>query len=64
MRIDLEPDLSQRLAFAARTLGRSPEDCARSAIQTFVEDCEEAARNRAQLGVAEGWMPPVIDWTD
>jgi predicted transcriptional regulator len=64
MRIELDSDLAGRLALAARTLGRTAEDCARSAIQTFVEDCEEAARNRAQLGVAEGWMPPAIDWTD
>ncbi|ARJ66646.1 hypothetical protein WV31_13680 [Magnetospirillum sp. ME-1] len=50
MRIDLDPDLAQRLYTAARQLGRDPVECARSAILAFVTDCEDAARMRAQLG--------------
>jgi len=64
MRIDLDPELARRLMVAARGLGRDPATCAVSAIVSFVEDCEEAARNRARFGASEGWEPPEIDWTD
>lgn len=64
MRIELDPDLAQRLYVAARRLGRTAEDCARSAVLTFVEDCEQTQRLRAQLGGGdESWVRDP-DWMD
>jgi predicted transcriptional regulator len=48
--IELDMELADRLIRAARQLGKSHKDCAVAAIRTWVEDCEQAARMREQLG--------------
>lgn len=60
MRIDLDPDLAQRLYTAARQLKRDPTDCARAAILAFVRDCEENAQMRAQLAGGTHLRPETL----
>lgn len=55
MKIELDLDLASRLYKVARQLGRDPAECARSAIQSFVADCEEAARLKSHFGGADHW---------
>ncbi|CCG42571.1 hypothetical protein [Magnetospirillum molischianum] len=62
MRIDIPLDLAQRLYIAARALGRKPEECALSAIQTFVTDCEEASALRTQLGGSGDYVVRIQDY--
>jgi hypothetical protein len=62
--ITLPPDLAQRLTLAARRLKRSPEDCALSAIRSFVTDCEDSAAQAAQLGQADGIVRAAEDFWD
>jgi hypothetical protein len=59
MKIDLPPDLAERLFRAARRLGRKPEDCALSAVTAFVTDCEDSFALAAQFG--DGIARPVDD---
>ncbi|CAA7613201.1 hypothetical protein [Magnetospirillum sp. UT-4] len=60
--LTLPRDLDDRLAAAARRLGRSPEDCALSAIRAFVADCEEATRTAQRLGGDPVVRPPEDFW--
>ncbi|MBI2240800.1 MAG: hypothetical protein HYU59_08360 [Magnetospirillum gryphiswaldense] len=55
--IPLDRDLENRLRQVAARLGRSPQDCAASAIRSFVADCEEAFAHGQRLG-GEGVMRP------
>lgn len=55
--IPLDRDLENRLRQVAARLGRAPEDCAASAIRTFVADCEEALASGRRLG-GDGMMRP------
>lgn len=62
LRIDLDGELESRLRTAAARLKRTPDDCVRSAVRAFVEDCEEAARNALQLGMGENFVRNTDDW--
>ncbi len=53
----IDRDLENRLRSVASRLGRSPEDCALSAIKSFVTDCEEALASGQRLG-GDGMMRP------
>lgn len=63
MNIELDLDLSSRLATAARQLGRDPAECARAAILAFITDCEEAQTLRNRLGGGDHWVRDE-DWMD
>ena len=52
--VTIPADLADRLSLAARHQGKRPDEAALIAIRVWVEDCEEAARNRARFGVPEG----------
>lgn len=54
----LDRDLDTRLRAAAARLGRTPEDCAISALRAFVADCEEAAAHARRLSGGETMMRP------
>lgn len=56
--LELDRDLEQRLHLIARRLGRSPADCALSALRSFITDCEEAAERAHQLSGGETMMRP------
>jgi len=61
--ITVDDKLAQRLRRAARDLGKDVQSAALTALVVFVEDCEEAARNRARFGVPEG-QRVMSDFTD
>ena len=50
MRMELDRDLAERLYRVALRLKRTPEDCAKSAIRAFVEDCEDSFAQAARFG--------------
>lgn len=54
--LEMDRDLEQRLFLAARRLGRSPADCALSAIRDFVLDCEQAAEHARRLAGGDAVM--------
>ncbi len=51
--LTIPADLADRLYRAARDQGKRPDEAALVAIRVWVEDCEEAARNRLRFGVPE-----------
>lgn len=57
MHIELDPDLAERLYRVARRLKRTPEDCARSAVRVFVEDCEDSLAQAARFGDGVARIP-------
>ncbi len=61
--ITLPPDLADRLAAAARRLGRASEECALAAIRTFVQDCEESAAQAQRLN-PDGVIRPAEGFWD
>jgi predicted transcriptional regulator len=61
--ITVDDKLAERLRRAARDLGKDAQSVALTAIEVFVEDCEEARRNRARFGVPEG-QRMMVDFTD
>ncbi len=52
--VTIPTELAERLFRAARDQGKRADEAALVAIRVWVEDSEEAARNRARFGVAEG----------
>ncbi len=63
MTVTIPTELAERLFRAARDQGQRADAAALVAIRVWVEDCEEAARNRARFGVPEG-QRIMDDFTD
>ena len=59
----IDADLWHRLWRAARAQGKTPEQAAEIAIRVWVEDSEEADRNRAYFG-SQGAVRAIDDFTD
>jgi predicted transcriptional regulator len=62
LRIELDGELESRLRMAAARLKRAPDDCVRSAVRAFVEDCEEAVRHALQLSQGESFVRNGDEW--
>ncbi len=50
LNIPIDPDLDQRLHRVARTLGKTPEQCALAALRAWLADHEDAMATARRLG--------------
>jgi len=50
LNIPTDPDLDQRLYRVARALGKTPEECALSALKAWLADHEDAMATARLLG--------------
>ncbi len=62
--ITIDGPLADRLYHTARALGHRADEAALIAIRVWVEDCEESARQRAQLGGGDGGVARDADFMD
>ncbi|MGE5547709.1 MAG: hypothetical protein ACM33T_12480 [Solirubrobacterales bacterium] len=60
--LTIDGELERRLRQVAAQLKKSPEECALSAVRTFVADAEEAAAHAARFGGDGVVRPPDEYW--
>lgn len=58
-----DPDLDARLHRLARSLNKTPEQCALAALTAWIEDHEESQANARRLG-GDGTFRPPEDFFD